>query len=299
MDDGSADDSARRVSARAARDPRIRLLRGPARGLVAALNRGLAAARAPLVARMDADDLMHPRRLEAQLRHLQRHPEITVLGSRACLFADTPLQAGYLEYLRWQNECLTPEAIDCHIYVESPFVHPTVMFRAAAVRRLGGYRHGPFPEDYELWLRLHQAGCRMEKLPEVHLYWREWPARTSRVDPRCSRAAFDRLRAAYLAADPRLNSGRPLVFWGAGRRTRQRVRELQSRGFTPVAWVDIDARKIGQRLAGVPVVSPAWLPERERPFVLVYVASHGARGTIAPQLAAKGYREGSDYLFVG
>src|SRR4051812_13093368 len=59
VDDGSADDTAARLEAWAARDARVRLLRCPARGLVATLNEGLAACRAPLVARMDADDLCH------------------------------------------------------------------------------------------------------------------------------------------------------------------------------------------------------------------------------------------------
>ncbi len=71
VDDGSTDGSGERLAARAAKDPRVRVFRTPPRGLVPALSLALAEARAPLVARMDADDVAHPPRLEAQVRRLR------------------------------------------------------------------------------------------------------------------------------------------------------------------------------------------------------------------------------------
>lgn len=250
---------------------------------------------------MDADDLMHPERLERQYAHLCRHPRLTLLGCAAELFPRSGIQAGYRKYMRWQNHCLTPRQIADQIYIESPFAHPSVIFRKQAVMELGGYREGPFPEDYDLWLRLHHAGRRMEKLPDVLLRWREYPQRTSRTDPRCSRQAFDRLSADFLARDPRLLARREeFVIWGAGRKTRKRCNLLLEKGFQPRAWIDIDPRKIGNRLRGVPVVDPDWLTTRQpRPFVLVYVTNHGARGLIAADLEALGFRQGEDFLAVG
>lgn len=242
------------------RDSRLRLLSQPPRGLVAALNHGLREARAPLVARMDADDLMHPERLARQLIHLQQHPEVDLVSCRVRVFPAQEIQAGFAEYIRWQNACVTPEDIAHEIYVESPFAHPSVMFRREVVQALGNYRHGEFPEDYDLWLRMAQAGCVMAKLPQLLLEWRDSENRLSRLDPRCSRAAFDRLRAKYLSRDPRL-AGRPLAYWGAGRKTRARSSLLVEQGFEPQAWVDVDPRKIGNRLDGVPVVAPHWLAD--------------------------------------
>jgi hypothetical protein len=66
-----------------------------------------------------------------------------------------------------------------------------------------------------------------------------------------------------------------------------------------VAWIDIDPKKIGQRVWGLPVQAPGWLDRRPRPFVLVYVARHGAREQIAAHLDSLGYRVGVDYLAVG
>jgi FlaA1/EpsC-like NDP-sugar epimerase len=89
------------------------------------------------------------------------------------------------------------------------------------------------------------------------------------------------------------------VIWGAGRRTRQRCALLLRQGFRPLAFVDIDPRKIGNRIDGVPVHSPAALADGPRPFVLVYVTNHGAREAIATDLQAMGYRRGRDWLAVG
>lgn len=300
VDDGSTDDAAALVESVARADGRVRLLSPGCVGLVAALNLGLAEARAPLVARMDADDLMHPERLGLQRAYLAAYPEVALVASRVALFPKGLVRAGYAAYMRWQNQVLTPAEVAANIFVESPFAHPSVMLRRASVVALGGYTEGPFPEDYELWLRMHAAGLPMAKLPRVLLAWRESAGRASRVDPRYARTAFDALRASFLARDPRLHQGRELVFWGAGRPTRLRARRLIVQGFAPTAWIDLDPRKLGQVVWGVPVRPRQWLDGlRPRPFVLVYVTNHGAYDLISGWLGAMGYRPGADYLFVG
>ncbi len=300
IDDASSDDTREMVSERAAADARIRLLGAPRRGLVACLNAGLGEARAALIARMDSDDVMDCERLALQRDYLQQHPDVGVVASRVRAFPAERVQAGMREYLRWQNACLGSDTLRDEVYVECPITHPSAMFRRTAVIAAGGYRDGDFPEDYELWLRLTARGCRMAKIDRCLLHWRQRDDSLSRRDPRYSRDAFDRLRARYLARDWRLRSGRPLVFWGAGRRTRRRARHFVALGFAPCAWVDVDPRKIGNRIHDVPVVAPEWLDGRQpRPFVLAWVASHGARGRIGAALTAMGYGRGVDYLAVG
>ena len=307
IDDGSTDASAELVRQFAAADRRFRLVKPGRVGLVAALNLGIELAAGPLIARMDADDVILPTRLAAQAAYLAGHPDIDLVATQVDLFPPEEIAAGYREYVRWQNACLTPEQIAGNIYVESPLAHPSVMIRKAVLQRVGGYRDGDFPEDYELWLRMHAAGCHMAKLPQVLLRWRESAARTSRVDPRYDRAAFDRLRACYLARDRWLQSalvaGRPIIVWGAGRKTRQRVQLLFDQGLRAAAWIDINPRKIGKVIARLPVHPPEWLEaaaaEAKLPFVLSYVTNHGARDLIEGQLTAWGYRLGEDYLAVG
>ncbi len=299
VDDGSSDRTGSLLADYAANDGRIRLLQPGRQGLVGALNCGLASARGALVARIDADDLMHPERLARQQQFMLQNPALTLAGCQVRIFPEEQLEAGFREYERWQNRCLSTEEIATELYVESPIAHPTFLFRRQPVVDLGGYRSGPFPEDYELLLRLHHSGHAMAKLAEVLVAWRDSPGRATRTDPRYTREAFSALRAAYLACDPRLHQQRPLAICGAGRRTRRRVDYLMEYGFRPCAYIDIDPRKIGNRIAGVPVVAPEWLDRSERPFVLGYVTNHGAREVIADQLTQFGYLRGRDYLMVG
>ncbi len=299
INDGSSDDSAEIAATWASQDARVRIVRPGRVGLVAALNLGIQEARAGLIARMDADDLMEPERLEAQYTFLKANPQIALVGTQVRLFPPELIRAGFQEYIRWQNQCLSPEDISNNIYVESPFAHPSVMLRSAVFAQLGGYADGPFPEDYEFWLRMHAAGIPMAKLPRILLAWRESENRATRVDPRYARSAFDQLRARFLIQDQRLTSARPIVIWGAGRQTRLRARHIIEKGIQPVAWIDIDPRKIGHVVWDIPVHPPEWLDQQPRPFVLVYVTSHGAREYIDGLLAQWDYRIGRDYLGVG
>ncbi len=299
IDDHSTDGSTELVRKLARSDDRIRLIPNKEQGLVPALNLGLKLAHSSLVARMDADDLMHPQRLRMQYDYLQQHPRCDLVSCQVRGIPEDGIGAGYTAYLQWQNSCLNHQDIANEIYWESPLAHPSVMFRKDVVLKLGGYGDGMFPEDYDLWLRMIQAGCLFHKLDSVLLDWRDHGLRASRTQDRYSRSAFDRLRAKFLAQDPRLQQGRPLVIWGAGLKTRKRTRLLLECGYTATAWVDIDPRKMGNRIADAPVISPEAAKDIADAFVLSYVTNHGARELIARQLQAMGMERGQDYLMVG
>jgi glycosyltransferase involved in cell wall biosynthesis len=300
VNDFSSDDSLRLLQTYS--DDRLTIIDNEHRGLVSALNTGLGCCRAPLIARMDADDIMYPDRLLKQYEYMRRHNDVVLLATQARKFPEASIRKGYREYMRWQNSVLSNEDIHNQMYIESPFAHPSVMFRRDSVIAAGAYRQGAFPEDYELWLRLLHQGFRMEKLAEVLLDWRESEKRLSRVSDSYSRSAFDRIRADYLSRDERIHN-RPIAFWGAGRKTRQRAGRLLDKGFEPAVWIDIDPRKIGNRINGVEVVEPAWLEQSMadgfQPFVLNYVTNHGARDIARHYLQRIGYIRGRNYLEVG
>jgi glycosyltransferase involved in cell wall biosynthesis len=277
----AVDDRSEDESAELCRLAGYRVIRSS--GLVNALNAGLETATGDYIARMDADDVMHAERLEAQLALIEQGFDL--VATQVEMFPE--VRAGYREYLRWQNAVITPEQIDANIYVESPFAHPSVMFRKGP-----RYADGPFPEDYELWLRMHASGARMAKVPRVLLRWRESETRASRVDPRYSRDAFEKLRAAYLAKDPRVINASELVIWGAGQLARRRVRMM---GLNPSAFVDVDPRKIGKAIGNAPVHHYEWLRGRTS-FVLIFVTNHHARDEVIDVLTGWGYVAGRDFL---
>jgi glycosyltransferase involved in cell wall biosynthesis len=166
VDDGSRDGSGEILLARARAEPRLRVLRTPPRGLVRALRLALGEARAPLVARMDADDVARSERLALQAERLEGDASVDVLGCRVALPSPpgAPAGEGMRAYVEWQNALLDHDAMARDRFVESPLVHPSVAMRTAALRRLGGWRDIDGPEDYDLWLRAFDAGLRFAKL---------------------------------------------------------------------------------------------------------------------------------------
>jgi glycosyltransferase involved in cell wall biosynthesis len=298
VDDGSTDGSRAELARYAALDLRIRLLGRTHRGLVASLNDGVASARASLIARMDADDQAHPERLERQVRYLEEHREFGLGGCLVEFGGNRQQAAGFALHVDWINSLVSPRSIELNRFVESPFAHPSVVFRREVFDRLGGYREGDFPEDYELWLRWLDAGVRMGKVPLSLLTWNDSATRLSRVGSRYSPDAFYRCKAIYLARWLRreVNPARLLIIWGAGRPTRKRAEYLAKEGMAIGAYVDIDPKKVGRRLACRPVLAPNELPDRAQCFVLCYVAKRGARELARAHLRSRGFVEGEDFL---
>lgn len=304
VDDGSTDATAAILAARAAADPRVRVLRRARRGgIVAALNEGLAACRAPLVARMDADDVAHPERLARQAAHLNAHPETALVACRVEAFPAEAVREGLALYLDWMNGLLTDADLRREMFVESPLPHPGVVIRRPWLDRVGGYRDMGWAEDYDLWLRLMLAGARFAKLPETLLRWRERPDRLTRSDPRYAPESFRRAKAHFLAAGP-LRGRDALYIWGAGDLGPKIARHLEEEGIVPEAFVDIDPLKIGRTRRGRPVVAPAALAGRlaghASPALLAAVGSRGAREIVRRRIAAAapGLVEGRDWWAV-
>jgi glycosyltransferase involved in cell wall biosynthesis len=296
VDDGSTDGSRELLHVAAQADGRIRLVEQPALGLVAALNAGLAAARGRFIARMDADDECHPERLGEQRSWLEAHAEFGLVSCQVGYGGDRVANAGYALHVDWINSLVRPEDIALNRFVEAPFVHPSVMFRRELIEQHGGYREGDFPEDYELWLRWLDSGVRMGKVPRELLVWHDTVGRLSRTDPRYSPEAFFRIKAQYLARHL-ARAGRSAVWiWGAGRPTRKRAAFLSEYGIRIAGYIDVDAKKTGRSVGGVPVIGPERLPAAGSVLVLGYVSSRGARELIRAALVQRGYREGSDFL---
>lgn len=293
VDDGSRDDSGAIAEALARQDGRLRVLHLPGgAGLPHALNEGLARCRAPLVARMDADDLASPDRLALQLERLASEPQLGVVDGQVRFFRDEgEVPGGMRAYEAWINGVLTPDDFDRELLVESPVVHPAATFRTKLVQALGGYRAGDFPEDYDLWSRLHLAGHRLAKIPRVLVQMRDRASRLTRTHPSYSAAAFLRVRQRHL--DATLRPEARVAVWGAARSGKPWLRWLNQRG-NPVPFaIDIDPRRIGGARQGVPVLAPDQLARRRSDYdlLLVAVGARGAREEIRAQLRAIGLQE--------
>lgn len=275
-------------------DLRLRILPSPADGIVTALNHGLAAARGDWIARMDADDVCAPERLSLQLDYAATHPDVHIIAARVDLL-DTAPDSGLWRYIQWSNALTAPDPIARELFIESPLVHPTVLMGADLLRRLGGWRDGDFPEDYELWLRAAQAGCRFGKPAPVLLHWRDHGRRLTRTDPRYSPDSFLRLKAAHLARW-RLG-GRPVWIGGAGPGGRALHDALRREGVDVVGFIDVHPRRIGGAKRGLPVWPYARLAEPLDAIGVVAVGNPGAHARVRQDMAPFGLSEGADWLF--
>jgi glycosyltransferase involved in cell wall biosynthesis len=229
VDDGSSDGSGEALERAARRDPRLRVRRTPHQGLPLALAHALAQARAPLVARHDADDLSHPDRLALQIRAFRGAGDFQVLGTRLRLFPHGAAGEGMARYVRWQNSVLTHEEMAREALVESPLAHGTAMMRRDWLERAGGWSERGWAEDMDLWLRLLEAGARFAKLDRVLYAWRQHARSATRRDPRYS---VDRMLALKLHHLERgllaRHAGRPVTLVGTGR-SGERWREALHR----------------------------------------------------------------------
>lgn len=298
VDDGSDDGSDAWLAALAAEEPRVQVVSRPHGGVVAAHGAGLAACRAPLVARMDADDISLPGRLANQVAYLDAHPEVDAVGCLIRCFPDAVVQEGMRRYEAWQNSLLTHEDICREMFVEAPLVHPSVTLRAAAISQVGGYRDEGWPEDYALWLRLYEAGCRFAKLPEHLFLWRDHERRLTRSNPDYALDRHQALKAHFLARTL-LRDHEALQIWGAGPTGRRLRRLLEREGRRTVRFFDIDPRRFRDGADGSTPIRP-WqeiVEHREHP-TLVAVAARGAREQIREAVRALPVEEGEHFWFV-
>jgi glycosyltransferase involved in cell wall biosynthesis len=154
VNDGSTDSTEKIILEYSNKDSRIRVITRENKGLVTSLNEGIAEARAGLIARMDADDIALPERLEEQVKFMNDNPEVVCVGTAPIVIdedGDELIALGVPS----QNSVIQERLLSGHCPIE----HPSVMYRTECVRALGGYRREfETAEDYDLWLRMGEVG---------------------------------------------------------------------------------------------------------------------------------------------
>ena len=293
--DDHSDDGA--VQALAQSDPRLKCLPSRGRGVSAAFNTGLSAASGRYVARMDADDIALPARLERQFQYLESRPGLALCGACVEIFSASRVQGGNRRYEAWLNGCREPESIRRELFVESPIPNPTAFFRREAIEALGGYADPAWPEDYDLFLRADALGMSMGKPDGVLLQWRDHDRRLTRSDERYALVRFQAAKAHYLAQH-RLPAGVAPVIWGAGPTGRLTHDLLRDEGRSVAGFIEVHPRRIGGEKRGLPVWPIEWLSGNPDAFVLAAVGAAGARARIRGFMDGLGRVEGEDYLFV-
>jgi len=297
VDDGSADGSLALLDGFAKQDPRFVVLKQDPLGIVAALEKARFAARGSYLARMDADDIAPPDRLARQVARMEADPTLALCGIGVRYFPRDLLKEGRVRYEAWLNSLITHEDIVRDIFVECPLAHPTFLMKASWVASVDGYQEGPWPEDYDLVLRLWEKGARFARIDGEPLLWRDHPARLSRQDQNYWMDGFRRLKVEVLVRRF-LGEGRRVVIWGAGPTGKAFSKELAKRGITPAAFVEVAPGKIGQTIHDAPVIPPQELGDYAGSFCLAAVSGVDGRTDVRASLARMGWVEMQDFVAV-
>ncbi len=294
FNDGSTDGSGRIAEKAAGDDSRIRVIGSEHVGIVEALSRGCSEARGEYIARMDADDVSHPERLERQLAEVERDPRIGLCGTQVRMVGKS-IGFGRRRYEKWINALVTHEEIERELFVECPLPHPTFFMPREAYVEAGGYQDHGWPEDYDLCMRMFLMGRRFAKVAAPLLDWTESPARLSMVSERYSPAQFRAIKRHYMFLT-HLANGRPFCQWGAGEVGKRWLPEWRDR--KPLHVIDVNPRKIGTHIHGYKIIAPQEIERLGRTFIVIAVGAPGARDEIRQWLARQAYTEVADYVFV-
>lgn len=158
------------------KDPRVRVINQPNRGLTVSLNRGIRLAQGEYIARMDADDISEPERLERQVEIIDRNPNIALVG---CWYKVVDEQGKVLAHrkLPIDSDKLAKELVHRNI-----LCHGSVLIRKDAVEAVGLYNESlRYAQDYELWLRMLREGFKASVVPDFLYSYRISPESVAKV----------------------------------------------------------------------------------------------------------------------
>lgn len=169
-DDGSKDDTFHIAENLAQDEKRILVIRNDKnQGLAYTLNHCLEYVKGKYVARMDADDVSFPERFDEQVRYLENHTEIDLVGSNRIIF-DEEREYGLRGSIEFPNSR--------SMLYGSPFAHPTVMLKRSVYQKLNGYtvsKNTKRAEDLDLWFRFFEAGFKGYNIQKPLLRYHESP----------------------------------------------------------------------------------------------------------------------------
>jgi len=293
VDNGSSDETRRLMDGFHLKNKRVRVLSCEGTH-VEAHTVGVAATNGEFVARMDADDVSHPRRLELQAALLKADESLSgcTCGVQVCS-RGRDIGDGFLKYVDWLNGLVAPEDVARERFIESPVVHPASMVRRSALLDAGGYQEVAWAEDYDLWLRFLETEHRIGMVPEVLFDWYDSDTRLTRASERYSQENFLRAKAHYLA-----KLGSRFEICGAGPIGKRIARILQSEGAEVSAFYEVNPRRIGESIAGVPVRDQSKMQHEDGVVLLAAVGLDGARDLIRGLARKASYREGVNFFAV-
>ena len=302
VDHGSIDGTFSLMKKYARRDSRIDVLKKTRTTPFATVaNLAWQESRGQLIARMDADDFSYPARLQHQTRFLADHPEMDACGSLVRIRkrrTHHDQDDGLSEHEAWINSLVTPESIARERFVASPMVNPSLLIRRSALERFGGYATADWAEDYDLWLRMMEAGATLGKVEKVLLDWFDSDTRASRTMDRHSADQLIKAKAHHLARVPLIRQ-RGVSICGTGNVAKKLARQFAgNHGITVGAFFEMSESRIGKPIEGVPVLPVDALLDSPHRVLLGAFGGPDGRAQSRALASETGFTEGLDFFCV-
>ncbi|HUC92012.1 MAG TPA: glycosyltransferase family 2 protein [Paenibacillus sp.] len=299
IDDGSTNGLFEFCRGYADRDSRIRLFHMEVnKGAINATNFGVMQAKAPLIARQDADDISLADRLEKQVQYLKDNPAVVLSGLQMQMLFETnvpeAMRRHSLQYLSWYNSCVG-DRLDQFFLKNICLASGTFMFHRDKFIAAGMYKQESRFIEEELVLRIKKYGLVAKVEEPLYVYrihnQSTYSLHSSRVDQRMS-------EIRHLILKDILEPGAKVAVWGTGKGGREFLctyLQESNRTFEVTMVVDGSGELVGQKLMGYDVQPKHVLHERTVDKILIAVSTKKALIEIKRDIKAMGYSE-DDFL---
>lgn len=229
------------------KDARIKYFSNKGKGIIDALALAYKNSQGKYISRMDADDIMPPKKLELMYQAIEQNPKALITGYVQYI-ADTEVKAGYRRYEQWLNHLVNTKTHYASIYKECVVPSPCWLVERSILDSCGAFDSTIYPEDYDLCFRWYKNKVPIVALPKLLHIWRDHSARTSRNDSNYADNAFLELKIYYfLKID--YNKKKNLVLWGAGKKAKQVAQLLIAKNIA-FQWICNNPNKIGHTIYG-------------------------------------------------
>jgi len=270
VDDHSTDLSKDIILEYVQKDPRIHCMTNKGQGIIDALQTAYKSTTGTFITRMDADDKMPENRLEKMVNILAHHPKSIATGL-VKYFGGQPISKGYLKYEKWINNTNLSENPWDQVYRECVIASPNWMIRKSELDEIGGFDDLTYPEDYHLVFKWYQNRFEIRSIPEVTLYWREHPDRTSRNSEYYAQKAFFELKIKqFIKTDLRSQN---LILWGKNEKTTLTAKILEKANI-PFQHFDLTNYKKTEFLKNLQILVGVYPDQDQRKALELYLSRH-------------------------
>lgn len=292
INDGSTDQSLNIINDYAAIDSRIRVISRENKGLVYSLNEGIDLAKGKYIARMDADDISLPERFELQYNFMEKHSDITILGTFIDAFGDDEETCIHIE--KWFNEKINDKNEHIKASRGCPVPHPTVMMKTDFAKSEGYSDLYPTMEDYELWIRAISKGYKISNLDIRLLKYRVHSKSKSHTE-KGKIAIEHRIDCKLKYFFDKKNKN--VLLWGAGSGGRIFVNYIQSSKWNNLINIIsiVDKEKVGD-INNINIIKPNEIENYTFDYILI--TSAPGYDEICEFLNYKGFKIIEDYIFI-